>query len=352
MALRIKTIQKGTATITSGNGFVTASITAVVADKTFLQFTYRPTSSEPRKSSIRGFFNSTTEIRFEIQGAAESAGIPIEWQVVEFTAASDITIQEITDVDAGDGDTVAITAVVIADTYLISSWDNNGVIWGGNDFMFPELTSTTEITFRMFTASVDATTIFVIESPDMVTQLVSTLNSTSLTPTTTITAIVENRSFCSGFTKLDADSEDFKNLCSLEFASTTSIKRTRNATRQQDFHTYVVEMPTDWTTDFGTATISGGSTTASITISVTDTAKTFIVPGSGENFPSGNTLVVVGDTGKAFATFDLTSTTNIDLIRAEAGTTEDSVYNAWVVEDAEVVATVHPLYYHRRFHNG
>jgi hypothetical protein len=140
-------IQSGTAQIAAADATEDVTIDAVNLSESFLIFQYRVDSSAPSRFLVRGDLDSTTNIHFEREnGAGTDTVVDITWYVVEFDKNT---------VQRGDNDMVdatvpavvneTITAVDLSRTFRLASIQNLGTIWGIDDFLRTQLTSTTNL---------------------------------------------------------------------------------------------------------------------------------------------------------------------------------------------------------------
>ena len=345
MALNINSLQKGVASFSSGNN-LSVTISAVTLAKSIIVWDYLSSSASPNDSSLRVEFSSTTQITFTLPGAIGTQTCQVRWQVIEFTSGSDVSVQHLTLTGITDGSTQSITAVDLANTFVLTSCTQGGTAWGGDDIAGADLTATTTITHRVDTGTVGFVNHQVVDMGDASVQKVSTLGSTGTTINKTISAVVLGRSFSVGQSEM-SDSGNFTNLATSELTSTTNLQHVRTGTDSRDFYDYVVELPVGWITSFGTGTISSGNASAGITISVSDTANAFVLIGSASQLPSGRTAETGDNTADAFVNSNMTSTTNVNVTRYSSST-DVTIIKIWAIEEVGAVSG-HPWFYNMKW---
>jgi len=288
MAINLKLIQKGQSTIAASANAVQLTIpTTIVLGKAFLTFTWSASNLQtPEGGLVRGRFLDASNMRFE-RNASPSESITIEWTIVEYTAGSNITVEELFLGTAGNGTTLAITDIgAIGNGFVVASWENNGLIADGDDFCFPEITSATQITIRMQTGTIDQMTLFVVSStdPGFSVQIAQTTDGTTgASPQSgnITTAVDQGRTILRSYSKDNAGSADFGWLGTVEFFDNDTIEWFFGDTSAKTFYAYVIEWPTNWEAhwqfNFGTGNV--------ITITIANNpiviADSFLFDGSG-----------------------------------------------------------------------
>ncbi len=152
-AAMVKGVQHGTA-VSNGNGTVTVGITAVDPAKSFLVFQTRSSSNRPPGSMIIGRLNASgTAVEF-VRNSNETSAIDIQWSVVEFLSGVSVQRGEVSQT----GTTVNVPITPVASTsqafVLWSKVPGAGhYIWSLDDPIVGELTSTSNLQFRVNQAS-------------------------------------------------------------------------------------------------------------------------------------------------------------------------------------------------------
>lgn len=294
MAINKKLIQKGQATIAAFSNAAQLTIpTTIVLGKTFLSFTWSASDLQtPEGGLVRGRFLDANNMRFE-RNASPNESITIEWTIVEYTASSNISVEEIFVGTVGNGTTQAIADIgAIGNGFVVASWENNGLQGDGDDFCFPEITDTDEITFRMQTGTIDQLTMYVISSsdPGFSVQIAQTSDGTTGSSPQTgniTTAVNQGRTILRSYSKDNAGSIDFGWLGTVEFFDNDTIEWFFGDTTAKTFYAYVIEWPTNWEAhwqfNFGTGNVIN-ITIANNPIVV---ANSFLFDGSGNGISNG-----------------------------------------------------------------
>lgn len=149
-AALVSGVQTGTATSTA-NGTLTVAITNVDPTRSFLIFQVRSNSPRPVASYLRGRIASATSLEFvRVTDEAAPATMNILWYVVSF--ASGVTVQRGETTQGTTPMNVPITAVAAVNQAFVT-WsktaDPPDQTWGVNDPVLGELTSTTNLQFRV-----------------------------------------------------------------------------------------------------------------------------------------------------------------------------------------------------------
>ena len=149
----VKGVQHGTA-VSSGNGTVTVGISAVDPGKSFLVFSSRSSSNRPPGSMLIGRLNATgTAVEF-VRNTNETSTIDIQWSVVEFLSGVSVQRGEVTQ----GSTTLNVPITPVASTsqafVLWSKVPGAGhYVWSLDDPILGELTSTSNLQFRVNQAS-------------------------------------------------------------------------------------------------------------------------------------------------------------------------------------------------------
>jgi signal peptidase I len=241
-------VQRGTAT-SSANGTVTVAITSVDTTKSFLLFSSRHNNNRPVGSLIRGRLASATSLEFvRVTNESPVSTMTIEWAVVSY--ACGINVQRGSVTQASTTINVSIAAVAGLDRAFVT-WSKTPAsadgTWSDDDPIVGELTSTSNLQFRVVTAA-SAHIIWwqVIEFPlasDIKVQKGSTsLTGTSLTSTVTIpTAVDTSRTFVLvGFRTSGSGADVGARMLRAQLSSSTSITIDRSVSGSPDSITEIV----------------------------------------------------------------------------------------------------------------
>ncbi len=322
----IKSVQRGTATISASAASTTATVTAVDETKTILVFGLsKAKGDQPDEDFIRGHFTSTTELTFDRTGTT-GAAVTIEWYVVEWS--SGVTVQSgIASGTAGEDTT--ITAVVIADSFVLNTWHKDGSTMGDDDLIKARLSTTTNLEIRDNGGGLAGginVAWFVVESTDFTTQEGSANMASGLTTDITVTEVDLAKAFpLLSFSTNGSPGLTEDVMLRGHFTTTTNLR---------------VERDTDGPVDPGTGgirfqviEIDDGSSVQSGTFAFADTdgqesaTVTAVTDGmpiaSGFQHRGGQGSGTTDTPNPAEATFDLTTSTNLQADRGSTGGTAD-----------------------------
>ncbi len=141
------TVQSGTCSISGGSLSTSCTISPSLADttRTFMVFQATSSNNTPNSSNVRCFLAGTSTVTCDRFGTTGT--VNIQWQTVEF--ASGVTVEHLTPACVGDITNVAITPVTnMANSFLLFSHAQGGVIQDGNDRRTVRLTSTSNVELR------------------------------------------------------------------------------------------------------------------------------------------------------------------------------------------------------------
>ena len=322
MAINKELIQKGQTTISASSNNSQLTIpTTIVLGKAFLTFTWKAGNLQtPEGGLVEGRFLDADNMRFERNGSPGEA-IVIEWTIVEFTAGSDISIEELSLGSAGNGTTLAITDIgAIKNGFVVASWKNNGLIADEDDFCFPEITDTDEITIRMQSGTIDHMTLFVISSSDsdFNVQIAQTSDGTtgSSPQSGNITnPVTQNRSILRSYSKDNAGTADFGWLGTVEFFDDDTIEWHFGDTSAKTFYAYVIEWPTNWESHWQNDSSAGNTITITIANNPIVIADSFLFDGSGNGISNARVPTEFGDNYGVVCMKMTFTTTTITAIR-------------------------------------
>ncbi len=206
----IKSVQSGVA-VSSVNGAVTVPISQVSMSKSFLIFNARHNSERPVGSEIRGRIATPTSLEF-FRVTNESSPVPItvQWYVVEYYSGvsvqrGEIPSQSSTSMNVGIAPVGNVSQAFV--TWSKTPFDAD-VDWSSDDPIIGELTSTSNLQFRVYGANAGHTIWWqVIEFTDpkdidVQRGLITSMTGISTSANATLTTPVDlNRTFVlAGFT--------------------------------------------------------------------------------------------------------------------------------------------------------
>ncbi len=330
------TVQSGSTTSTA-NGLKTVTITAVTMSKAFLLFSTSHNLNRPVGSEVSGRLTSTTTLEFNrVTDEASPATITIQWSVVEYNCG--VTVQRGSVAPAATTNNVTITAVnSTADAFTTfsktpTSTDSS---WDSNDPTVVELTSTTNLQFRV-DAAVATHTIHwqVVEFTDS-TMIKVQRGTTSLTGATTSTtatlgtAVNTAHTFVLVSTRATGSGTDIgSGLVRGTLTNSTTVTLDRSAANYNvtEIAWQAVELKEGSTVQNGSATVASAAASGTVSLTAVTLARSnaFASGMSGGGTNCGRTAYTTDDVlGVACFTLALTSTTQLTLTRANTAAAAD-----------------------------
>src|SRR3954470_8389799 len=144
-----QSVQSGTA-VNNANGIQTITISSVDTTKSVLFFQTRSSGNRPVNSEVRGRLQTATTVQFErITDETTPAVINIQWYVVTF--GSGVSVQRGETPLSAASTNVTIGAVAsLSQAFVLWSMTaaSADALWGADDQVLGELTTTTNLQFR------------------------------------------------------------------------------------------------------------------------------------------------------------------------------------------------------------
>ncbi len=321
-------VQKGTATSTA-EGTTSVSIGAVDPTKAFLVFTSRHSSNRPVGSEIGGRLASATAIEF-IRVSDESAPVTmtIEWSVIEYPCGVNVQRGSVfQNATAIDWPITPVASVAQAFVLWSKTTDRTDVIYSDNDPVLGELTTVSNLQFRVNGAAASHVIYWqVVEFTDPTTIAVQH-GSTSLVGTATSTAVAlasptaPARSFVLvGGRSTPVGNDVGSGLVRATLAGPSSLTLDRGATNYDitEIGWQVIELRDGSSVQSGSASFPTGVGAVVASIAAVPLARSTAFAsgqtGGGEN---GGRTTYVGDDiiGVAAAGMRLTTPTQLTLTR-------------------------------------
>lgn len=316
-------LETGRVQMGSGQTSITQAISPVDMDSTFLVFSLRVNTNAIGQAAIGGRITDDTTLTFSrISSGSE---VTIEYQVFYF--ARGVYVQHgTTNVNAASVDQ-AISSVNLERAFVISSRQKDGSEWGTDDGYVADLTSSTNLQLRSTVSMGHDVYWQVIEMQDALVRNVSFTLSGGSTATTspisaigsscpgTVNGVDTNRTFIVSTHTLSTSiqSDDAPRV---ELTDTNEITATRvGSNGTMNILAYVVEVFDGSSVIHGNAIISGTDTISTETISsVTPKASGVFAP-SHLGRQGSTTFSTDDDLGASWATLELTSNTELEVIR-------------------------------------
>ncbi len=321
------TVQTGSAT-NSANGTQTVTISSVDPAKAFLLFSIRHNSNEPRGSFIGGEIASATTIEFN-RNTSESTPVDIDirWYVVEYSCGVRVqrgTLDQTSStVNATITPVASLSQAFVTYSKTVASSDS---IWGTNDAVMVDLTSTSNVEARTEVAN-SAHTIYwqVVEFTDAsmisVQRGNTSIPSGSLAANITLPAAVDtSRAFPIVSSRIDDGLLDELLLRTRLLSSTTlEVARAHTNNDINEISWQVVELLDGSSVQHVHTLLDPGTASSTVTVSSVDltraTAFAGTQNGGGQN--GGRTTYFSDDIiGVASATFSFTSATQVSVARS------------------------------------
>ena len=335
----VKAVQKGTTAITA-NGTTAVAITAVDPNTTYLLFSERSASDRPVGSTVRGRLASATNLEF-VRATDEPVPltITVSWNVIEYTCGVLVRRGETT-IDATTKDvtltpplgSLARSFVRFSKTPLAT---NNE--WADDDAVLAALTTTSNLQFRVNTASSHVVSWEVVEflgAGDAAVQRGTTsLTGTNLTTSVTLpTAVDLTRAVVLvSFRTAGTGSDIGARLLRARLTAATTLVIDREVSGSPDDITeiawQVVELGDGSHVQRGSAAFGVAAGQVTATIAAVDTTRAVAIGtvdgGAGESM--GKSGYVADDViGVASATMTLSSATTL--------TVDRSATNLWAAD--------------------
>ena len=335
MASLVESIQSGVVTLDSDSTTTDVTISAVTLARAWVICTIRTTSEDPAGMCLSYSLSSTTNLTMRVNDWT-LAGNVVEWQVIEFTAASGIAVQRGTWTTETS---VTISAVTIADSHADGNFHRVGSTFGGDDWLRLDITGTTTLTTGDNIAGSKDYQVVDWNGHASVQHLdISQLTTDTTTKNVTISAL-------SDYTKtaVIGSAEHATNVTGADFSylqcsSNTNLQLVRlGGTLAFTISAQVIEFTEDYVTAQRSQTgIGTGATTNTATITSVDTSRSLIIPSSSEYwFASADNATDNG--GDFCVTFDLTNSTTVTIAKADTGQTTATAFT--VIEFAAPYVT-------------
>lgn len=328
------TVQTGTTTST-GNGTTTVTITSVNTSRAFLLFTASGDQSRPITYELGGRIATSTTLEFiRVSDNSPAVNVSIRWYVVEYNCG--VTVQRGSFSQTATSTDITISAVPsLNDAFVtysktVASGDQT---YGDNDPLVGELTTTTNLQFRVSAALAAHNVYWQVVSFDDSTKLnvqkgsstafsAGTVTSTNVTISAVNTArtfVLVNETIAAGIGADDLGSGYIRG----RLTSTTNLALDRGGTNYllPEVFWQVIELRDGSSVQSGNTTLASSTLSTNVTITAVTLARStaFSAGQFGGGLSSGLTTYTADDAGgNANATFSLTSTTNLQIVRTNS----------------------------------
>ncbi|MGE0771635.1 MAG: T9SS type A sorting domain-containing protein [Cyclobacteriaceae bacterium] len=316
--------QTGTATIANGNTSTTATITAVDLTQSFLVFSSTISNADPTNVQIGGTMSNATTLTFIRTG--NTGAVTIKWQVFEFEGG--VYVQRgSSGVPLSTNVDITLECIDVSKSFPIISGRKSGSQVGNDDGVTADITSSTNLRLATGTAGGNYEEIYwqVVEyQAATVKRVTGSIANGNTSGTGTIAPAVTNlsKAFVLSNHIIGGD-VTASSLPRTELTNTTTVTYTRSGTTSaMTFISYVIEFTDQTTVTRGSQTFTG---TTSQNVSITAGASSGVF-GSGLYGRQGSTNHGGSDdTGHCWFTYEITSGTNLQIVRATAAGSTNAV---------------------------
>jgi len=334
----INSVQTGTTTLGPGVSQANVTITAVtLTTRSVLFFGVEEDNVDPANGHVRGQLTTTTNIAFNRADTVTT--VVVRWYVAEF--ASGVSVQRGSQTMTTDAVNVTLTSVDLSRTYALITYQHTGTTYGVGDFYRARLTSSTNLELSKQAGGstgavvewqvVELTAGGTVQSGDL-----SFLTSDA-SKTAAISAVDSTKAFLLAYWNVGG-AGIAPNFIRGRITSATQLTFDRADTGTTVNLTYFVVGLNDASTvqngntSFLSTETSKGDTLSAVTLS---RSIAFL---SGKGY-GGSTSANADNPGPGWFTADLTTTTNLQLVRGTTGTaTADAAW--FVVEFSDKSVTV------------
>ena len=327
----LKAVQSGTAQIAAGSASGTATITAAVIANSIVDFSYQCATgvSYPQTfGDVTVTFTNTTTLTFTRGVATSSPVLNIIWYVSEFT--SGVTVQR------GSASMTATTvnvtlspAVVVANSWpIVNSRTTSDISESGPDsstWVQAAITSTTNL--ALVIASYDTTTTTVgwqvVQYDNATTALyTTTFARLTISGTQTITAVTTTKALIYATWNWTEDVMLASRYPRMYLTNATTITfSTFPSEGTKEIKSYSIDISDAVTVQRADSAVASGNTTTNVTLTAVVTANAMAhVTSPLDNTNGSCAYTTDGRYSRNFHSGQITSTTNLALVRAESGT--------------------------------
>src|SRR5438445_287501 len=312
-------IQSGLATLAAGSSTVSVTILSVVTTHAFLTFGASFSDDNPGFSQISGQVIDATTIRFQRATSTAAPAITIKWYVAEFSRG--VTVQRGSAAMTATSLTVSISSVSLTDSFPLVTYRKSGTTYIGDNFVKAKITSSTNLPLSLVWIGSPADGVCewqVVEYTDASVQTgdVSFASNQASAPVT-IPAVDETKAWL--LFSYTAANGSFANIGQRMvrglIVNPVTLVFDRVGVFLKINLTWYLTVFADtasvqsWTVSFATS-----YTQKDVAISCVDLTKAIVTAG-GMYYRGGNTFFSGDNPGVATFTLDLTTSTNLRIIR-------------------------------------
>lgn len=323
----LKDIECGTATIASSASSTTATVSITDTSKAFLVYSYHGDDG-PQRGLVGGTITNGTTLTFS-RGGSPTFSIPIKYCVVEFN--SGVSVQRGSTLIDADPKNVTITSVNTSKSFLILNGQASAgtTLFSGNTFILGRLSSSTNLELDPNSQDASWTSYWEVVEWDTasVQRINITLTTSATSNTGTISSVNTTQSFLQYSIRPAGNpvAGEYGIRCELTNSTTVTCDR-GTGTNTFVAGVDVVTIP-EITVQRGNVQFSTTDTTKDVTITSVDTSRAF--PLSGHLSLGKSSYTTDESIGPLQASAELTSATNLQLVRTETGSATLDI--AWQV---------------------
>lgn len=347
------TVQTGTVTIAADAASGTDTITAVDLADAFVVGTYSTDENTPNMGLVTTQLTATTTVTCQRAGDTGGGEIVVRYYVVEDTdqvVQRDSTEMSSTSIDE------TINAVTLANAFVIASVRHSGSGYDDDDWVRCELTATTTLNLQIPDTGSTVCEWQVVENSNLTVQRgdlsFGTGDASKATPTLTAFDTAKTVPMFTMTTDNGATTNMGQAMVRADLTSSTVVTFTRAVTGQtMELHYEIVEYTDDTAVYPTTVNFGTGSTSEDDSFTASTLANTYVLAPGWQN--CGGTVDYSTDDvpGIASASLELTSTTNLQSVRALSDSTA-AVLSCYVVDTgASAAGGIIPQAYHHYHHN-
>jgi hypothetical protein len=304
--------------------------------RSVLFFGVQEDNVDPVNGHVRGQLTSTTNIAFNRAGTATT--VVVRWYVAEFT--SGVSVQRGSQTMTADAVNVTLTSTDLSRTYAVITYQHTGATYGADDFYRARLTSSTNLELSKQAggnagAVVDWQVVELTAGGTVQRGDLSFLSSDA-SKTAAISAVDSTKAFLLAYWNGGAGIAP--NFIRGRITSATQLTFDRaNTGTTIDLTYFVVGLNDASTVQNGNTSFLSTETSKGVTLSAVTLSRSIaFLSGRG---CGGSTSADADNPGPGWFTADLTTTTNLQLVRGATGTATAEA--AWfVVEFSNKSVTV------------
>jgi len=324
-------VQAGSVTLAAGSAAVTATIAPVDLARTFLVFGISFNDGNPGFSQVSGRIINSSTISFQRATGASAPPVTIKWHVTEFV--SGVSVQRGSTAMDATIKNVALSAIDPTKSVPIISYRAPGGSYTGDDFVKAKITGASNLELAVDTSNVSGVVewqVIQFNGAQVRTGDIS-FSTTQGSRTASIPTVRPEKSWLvySYTSQAGTTANIGQKLVRGIISNSTTLTFDRNQTGQAiNLTWYLIEFTDATQTRRSSVNFSTSTTQRDVTISSVDRSKS--VTAAGYMMRGGRTTYSANDNpGTGWVTTELTSSTNLRVIRGVAGNSSADI--GWFV---------------------